>query len=919
MLYRSLILLILLGFIVLPVTGERAFTTIQPNNGTDITYRFDTNSVPEGSSQALLRYLGTTPPADLNHPPNIVFTPDSAKGFVSFPGSDKILAFRPSTGEILATIETSRNPGMISMTPDGQTIAVPCLFLKENTEVIGETIGRKIGAINLIDVNTYAVRTIDLTEVFFAFANNIIFSADSKTGFIASSGTHEILRFDVETATLIDRLFVGPGSNPASLAMAPDYSFFTVVLTAWRFPQTHVPPDTVAFIDPTTFQVIRKLDMNFEGNTQVVDFRAVNTVAFTSDGKYGLIGDQLASSLDSTFSTQDRAFLFETATGKIVKVFSVGNQVGGAYTMPDGFRFVLIGQIHVSIVDTRLLESSTTTPVFADFKPANRPAFSPDGKRMFLSVPITDRLLVFNIRSGELLRAIDIGTRVNPLEEDHPFTQAGITGAPLELAMTPDGKILAAVNFNSNTIDLIRDTKNFTIPHFYSRADWFTGVALTNNSATTEAKIHTNGYSFSGTAYVDTESTTDVVEYTNPNTITLAPGTQTAFTAADLLKPASDKTVDGWLDVDSDVFETTGFFMVGDTAIKRIDGAPIFTQAASSVIIPEIRVSEGFRTELTVFNYSYTALKATVKLYNDEGELVATSDTIDLLGLMQNTSLLKDPDGTGDLVGLFSDEDLEGFTDGYAVVESDFPILAIQRYYDSERMSMLHGVPKGPGFNSGTRFFVPQVAAFDGSQTLLNLINAGAETLTVTAVMKDSAGVPIGAPATFQLGAGKHIRRDIVELFQLVNPATTVAGWVQIDTDKPGLVGDAEIRAYNGKAMTTLSLASDTGRTLTFSHFAEGLGYSTGISLVNPGGLAATTQIEIFKPDGSRIAGKDVIIPAGGRFVHMLTDPELFPSLANTVGGYVRVTSDQPLVGVEIFFTNNLELLSLVPGQIVAE
>ncbi len=920
--YRPLIFVIVLGLSGSLASAERPFATVKPNTGTEKAYNFDVNNVPVGSESST---------NDLNFPPNIVFTPDSQKGFVSFPGSDKILVFRPSTGEILTTIATSNNPALLTLTPDGKKLAVPCLRLKDNIAVSGDVIGKEVGTINIVDVETYAVQTLDLTKVFFSFANNIVFSGDSKTGFIASSKTNEILRFDVSTAQEITpRLAMPAGSLPASLTMAPDFSYFTVVLTGWKFPSTLVPDDNVGIIDPQTFQVARWMDAKFGDNVIKPDFKAVNTVALTKDGKLGMIADQLTSTLSPSPLTEDRAIIFEPATGKVLKILNTGDLPGSAHTTPDGFRFVLIGEIWVMIIDPVAQVIGTVSPIYADFKPGNQPGFSPDGKRMFISAPLSDVLLVFSLETGEVRRVIDVGTWINPLADDDPLKLAGLRAAPLDLAMTPDGKVLASLNFNTNTIDLLADSLDFAIPSLFSypppaagttvTADWFTGVAFTNNSSTTEASIKTNAYSFAGILYQDETSTTDVTEYTNPNTITLPPGTQKAFTAADLLKPSSGKTVEGWLDVDSNVFRIGSFFMVGDAALKRLDGAPAFMQIASTVVIPEIRVLDGFRTELTVFNYSWTANPAVLKLYNDQGTLLTSSEPLTLQGGMESTQFIKDPDGTdGTLVGIFSDTVFANFTNGYLVVEAQYPLMALERYYDPERMSILYGSPKGAGFNVSQRLFVPQIAAFSGSETFLNLVNTGAETATVTAVLKDNNGAPVGAPATFQIEAGKQARRSVADIFQLTDNGTTVSGWIQLDADKPGLVGDAEIRTYSGKAMTTLPLSSSGGKKLSFSHVAQGLGYSTGISLLNPGQAAANTQIEIFAPDGTRLAGKQVTIPAGGRLVNMLKDEQLFPSLADTIGGFVRVTSDQDLIGVEIFFSDNLELLSLVPGQVVQD
>ena len=106
MFYRPLIFVMALSLSGSLANAERTFATVKPNTGTETTYKFDVNNILVGAETAVT-------PNDLNFPPNIVFTPDSQKGFVSFPGSDKILVFRPSTGEILATIATSKNPASL--------------------------------------------------------------------------------------------------------------------------------------------------------------------------------------------------------------------------------------------------------------------------------------------------------------------------------------------------------------------------------------------------------------------------------------------------------------------------------------------------------------------------------------------------------------------------------------------------------------------------------------------------------------------------------------------------------------------------------------------------------------------------------------------------------------------------------------
>lgn len=925
--YRSLILMIVLGFTSAPTFAQRVFATIDPNAGLEeALYKFDTNSVPVGAESPSTPSLN-----DINFPPNIVFTPDSTRGFVSYPGSDKVLVFSPQTGEILAALATGTNPAMLSLTPDGKKLAVPCLFLKDNAPQKDNLKGKQIGAVNIIDVVSLEVKTIDFTKVQFSVANNIVFSSDGKTGYIASAGTDDLIRFDVETATEITpRLKLSPetlyglagsesGMTPSSLTMAADGSFMTVVLIGSGFLDRRQYPETIVIVETETFSVRTKVNTAVKANEIAFNFLPANTVALTADGKLGLIGEQALSSLLNSPYNTDRALLFDTSTGEIVKLYDVGYKPGSAHTMPDGKRFAMLGEIWVMMFNSEDKALGQLTPIYAsDYKPANRPGFSPDGKLMFITNPLDDNLITISLDTGETRRIIEVGRQIQP-EPDEDDPMRFYTAAPMAPVMTPDGQVLASLNFNTNTIDLLKSTYSFSVPTFYHTDQWFTGVALTNHSAAREATLNLNAYSWAGIEYQDLEDTEDEIDYTNPNTIKLAPGRQTAFTAAGLIKPTGANKVDGWLDIDSDVSEIASFYLVGDAAIKRLDGAPVFLQLARTVVLPEVRVTDSFKTEVAIFNYTWTDNPATMTLYNEEGESLSTVEVASpgIRGGMQQVGFLRDPDGTEALTGIFEDAAFEDFTNGYIVIRAQFPILAVERYYDGERMSMLQGTPKDTGQAVDKVFFIPQVAAFAGSDTLLNLINTGSETIQVAAVLKDNSGQSVGAPADLVIEPGKIVRKSIVELFGLTDGGLTVSGWIRLEADKAGLMGDAEVRTFEGKAMTTVPLTSSGGRNLSFSHVAEGMGYSTGISLLNPGGETATAQIEVYSQEGARIAGRQVTIPAGGRLVNLLTDPQMFPQLEDTIGGYVKVSSNQNLVGLEMFYTENLEILSLVSAQIL--
>jgi sugar lactone lactonase YvrE len=882
--------------------GQRVFTTVKPS-AVEQNLKFDVNTLPVSSDVT----------NDLNFSPNVVFSEDSSKAFVSYTGSDAVLVFRPHTGEILSVLKIEKNPSLLTVTPDGKRIVTSCLFLKDNAPQRDNLLGKQIGAVAIIDIATLEVKIVSLTKVQFSFANNIVVSQDSKTAFIASFTTDEILRIDLEAgAEITPRLKLTPGHRPASLAMAADFSYFTVVLVGSSYLDRRQTPDSVQTVDPGTFTVKATVNTQVKADELPYNFNPVNTVALSKDGKTGAIADQAASTISSTPLVEDRVILFDPSSGEIRKVINVGYAAGETTLSPDGKLFILVTELEVVAINIESGEVARVIPVLADFKPTNRPTFSKDSKWMFLSLPLSDKVLVFNMVTGEIARAFDVGTLVQPpLPDDDP--NKGLAAAPLSLAWTPDGQVLTCVNFNAATVDLIKDTDVFGLPLFFYNEKWYTGFALLNN-ADAEANVLCTAYSKFGIQYVDLNDTTDVVEYVNPKTLKLAPGQQLAYTAAQLLEMAPGQTIDGWLDVDSNLFKTTSFYLTGDSAFKRMDGGLPTMTMARTVLVPEVRVTDGFWTEIFVQNPTYTIGDIVLKLYDQNGNLVSQLPSLQVAQLGVYTGLVRDPDGAAlDYNGIFADEAFTNFENGYLVVESPRGVAAVERYYDPERMSILPAWPVGPEFNTETKFLIPQGVAFGGSDSFINLINTGAETASVTLTMRGNLGELLGTPMTVQIEPRKQYRKNIVDVFGLADAGEPISGWIAVESDRAGLVGDAEIRVFSGKAMTSLPLLSLLAKTLVFSHVSQGQGFAAGLAIVNSGLETANLRLEVHEASGAKTHEREFSLRSGERLIGLLKD--FFPDLPDMVGGYLKIVSDRELGAVEMFFSDDLEMLSTVPAQ----
>jgi hypothetical protein len=77
--------------------------------------------------------------------------------------------------------------------------------------------------------------------------------------------------------------------------------------------------------------------------------------------------------------------------------------------------------------------------------------------------------------------------------------------------------------------------------------------------------------------------------------------------------------------------------------------------------------------------------------------------------------------------------------------------------------------------------------------------------------------------------------------------------------------------------------------------------------------VGAEIRIEVFGQKGLVTGSSSVNLLPGQRKVSLLRD--LIPSTAGQTGGYVKVTSTNPVIAFELFGATNGKFLSAVPPQ----
>ena len=903
MLYRFLIIAVGCLGLCSSLWGQRIHATIDLETlGEDL--KFDTNNIPIPNSVT----AGTN---DLNFSPNVVFSPDSRRAFVSIPGSNQVLVLDTVAGAPLdpqPLLEVGANPGLMALTPDGSKLCVVSLLLEDNVPEAGDIFqGKEIGSIAIIDVETLQIQTLDLTEVFFSIGNNVVFSEDGKTGYIASSGTDQIIRFDVDSAMEITpRLDLTPGTRPSAITMAPDFSFFaTVLIGSTILPQLETP-DSILIVDPDSFTETNTITPAVEDALPFPhNFVVSNTLAISPDGQFGLIGDR-EFSLAVGAGLDDHALFLDLKTGE-TEALDVGGITRSSYATPDGKSFVILSDREIAIIDIQSREVTRVTPPFTGFKDTTRPAFSKDEPRMFLASSLRDFLMEFDLEAGQFTRSLDLGPN---LIVENNGVRVTIPAAPLDVAISPDGTFLTAVKFNADTIALLRDTTPFFIPQVISNQNFFTGIAITNNSAERTVLI-SEVLDTSGRPVRD-DPDTDGGDFESPEAITLESGHQVSFTARDLVNAAEGSSLRGWLDLASDRPEISGFFLIGDTEFRRLDGAQVSSVGSNQWILPEVRVSGGFRTEITIVNPTAETAAVSISLVNSDGS-VAEEVSRSVLNNGVLTAFLRQADPQdASSAPLFSPASFTNFVSGYVRISSeDETVVAFERYFDDERIAALNGIPIGGDIP--TTSYLPQFSAFAGSETFLNVIHSGTSNARVSLSLKDNQGDDLADSVTLRLDPSQSIRINLADLFGLASSGDALTGWLQLDSDTPGVVGDAEIHSFSGQAMTAVPFQGSSAQRFVFSHVTQGSGISTGLTFLNPGAQSATVLVEIFTAEGALV--DDVSLTLGGseRMVGLLED--FFSGLPDLSGGYIKVSSDQSILGLEIFFADNLNFMSAVSAQ----
>ncbi len=382
----------------------------------------------------------------------------------------------------------------------------------------------------------------------------------------------------------------------------------------------------------------------------------------------------------------------------------------------------------------------------------------------------------------------------------------------------------------------------------------------------------------------------------NPADLTIPAGGQIARLGVEIFGAGVAGRA-GWMELTASDAGVDGFFQLFDGALSNSDGAPFPVAPAARLVFPHVDKD----TILHVVNTGDNSISSTaVLLYDNNGAL--SNRAALSLGAKAGWS--------GHIADLLPSS--QSF-DGYVVVDTlsgafatpsetlvgmqshqggDAAIVLAQR--DSETVQTGYAV---------------HVVTGGGYTSRLTLVNAASIQQQLQLTLN-------GTTVQRTIPAFGRLDESLADMFNL-SSANISTGYLKVEapSNAPGVSGFVEIAVAGGLMRTTTPVAGEAQTRLVFSDIAQGGGYFTGLALLNAGATASVT-IEVDSADGTTLASKTVTLGTNQRLVGLIN--ELFPTLQNQMGGFVRVTSTTPIYGLQIIGITDQRLgsfLTNIPGE----
>ncbi|MBI4483328.1 MAG: hypothetical protein HY652_10615 [Acidobacteria bacterium] len=376
----------------------------------------------------------------------------------------------------------------------------------------------------------------------------------------------------------------------------------------------------------------------------------------------------------------------------------------------------------------------------------------------------------------------------------------------------------------------------------------------------------------------------------------------------------------GWISLESATRGVVGFFLVGDSKSTILDGADVSYRPLIQQIFPEIREGGGAFAEIHLANPSDTVRNVSLQVIGSNGEPLSAAISREIA-----------PNGnlSARLNELFPG--LSGAQNGYVKATCHNGTVGFELFGNNQVLAGLNSLDPG---SRARVLYSAQLATGGPFFTQLTLVNASSQVATVTLIAygpadpsQEATGVWVPHPRAAQnqvtrsLGPGQKLSASVADLFGFpASESEITVGWIQVESSVAGVVGNVTFGDPQGTFLASVPLSGESIRDLVFSQVADGLGFFTGVTILNPSATqAANVILEVFKNDGTRQGAANIRLGPRTRRARLLR--EFFTddgkNLEPQVGGFIRLRSDNGILAFELFGNDLLRFLSAVPPQVI--
>jgi hypothetical protein len=234
------------------------------------------------------------------------------------------------------------------------------------------------------------------------------------------------------------------------------------------------------------------------------------------------------------------------------------------------------------------------------------------------------------------------------------------------------------------------------------------------------------------------------------------------------------------------------------------------------------------------------------------------------------------------------------------------------------------GMSPQPTSSTASQVVFAQLASMTGWYTKISLTNPNNNPVTVELAARSGEGGLVKAPVTVSIPSWGQYNGDAASVFGFP-PGSQVTGYItaRVVSGAGGIFGHVVFGTTAG-AIAALPIQTQGSKGMVFSQVAQDNTYFTGLTLMNPSSsISANVRVEVFDASGGVLGSSDQIgdrwprIQPGERRAQLIH--EIVPGVLGRSAGYIVVTSDQPIIGFELFggvtSAGQIPFLAAVPPQ----